>query len=389
VTKLVAALHTLFLLAACSGPARLDSANGRAYELSLAYVGGRPAVAWYGGSTPHQALFIRYASNAGKPANQVLQLTDGARDAYEPSLQDIDGDALVAWYEQAVEPGTGTKRQSALLARFDAQGRQRWRMQLSSGETNGRIPVVRVRDGLVHVAWIEQRNDTDVMLRVASLDANGQWLQGPRDAARVGGNTWNLNAAIGADGSFHVLYDSGQGGTAKELHWLRVHDGQVDDRRISTDDGIESAYPDIALDGARAAITWFDARHGNAEVYLRCVRLDAAGAPPANLQLDDGAARRVTRSPGDSIGAYVAWNDGHIELAWTEINGDRRRLLLRRFDGDCKPKAAAQQIGGRYGAAGIASLASSQFGFALAWDEQRRDSSSLVLLRAWLVRAAK
>lgn len=381
--KLAAALHTLFLLAACAAPARLDSSKGQAYELSLAYVGGRPAVAWYGGGTPHQALFMRYASNAGRPASGVLQLTDGARDAYEPSLQDIDGDALVAWYEQAVEPGARTKRQFALLARFDAQGRRRWQQQLSSDETNGRIPVVRVRDEVIHVAWIEQRDDGDAILRVASLDASGQWLQRPRDAARGDGNTWNLNAAVGADGSFHVLYDSGQGGMARELHWLHVHDGQIDERRVSTDDGKESVYPDIALDGARAAITWFDARHGHTEIYLRCVRLDAAGAPPADLRLDDRAARRVTHNPGDSVGAYVTWHDGNIELAWTEISGDRRRLMLQRFDGDCRPTAATRQIGGRQGAAGIASLASSTAGFALAWDEQRRDSSSLVLLRTW------
>jgi hypothetical protein len=392
VKKLLGALLTAFLLTGCVAPAQLNS-EGRVYEVSLAYIGGRPALAWHGGALQHEALFMRYASATGRPQGPVLRLTDATRDAYEASLQDVGGDALVAWYEQEGDSRSGgVRRQVALLSRFDANGRPRWQRQLSANDVKGRLPVVRVRGDVIHVAWIEERDGADSTIRVAGLNAAGEWLQQPIDAALAGRDTWNLNAAVGADGTFHVLYDSSKDSTAKELHWLRVQHGRIEDRRVSTDDGRESAYPDIALEGTRAAITWFDSRDGNEEVYLRCVQLDASGAAPANLRLDDDA-HRITHTPDDSIGAYVAWHEGGIELAWTQVHGERRRLMLQRFDRDCRAVGEARQLAGARGAAGIASLASSNTGFAVAWDEQRHDTRTLhghsrritfvALLRTW------
>lgn len=394
VALLTASLTTGCVLTGCAAPAQLNSA-GEAYEVSLAYIGRRPAVAWYGGTMQRQALFMRFASAAGKPWGPVLQLTDATRDAYEPSLQDVGGDALVAWYEQERDSRSGgVSRQVALLSRFDANGKPRWRRQLSADDARGRIPVVRVRGDVIHAAWVEQRDGVEPVVRVASLNAEGEWLQRPTDAAPVGSDTWNLNAAIAAGGSFHVLYDSSKGSKAKELHWLRVHDGRVEDRRISADDGSESTYPDIALDGAHAAITWLDSRDGNQEVHLRCIQLDASAALPANWRVDDGEAHRITRTPGDSIGAYVTWHDGGLELAWTEVSGEQRHLMLQRFDRDCHALGEAAELAGAQGAAGIPSVASSKAGFAVAWDEQRSDDTrvadghsrkinSVARLRTW------
>jgi len=382
VAKLPGTLFALILLSACGAPVQLSLDETRAFEVSLAYIGDEPAVAWYGGNLRHEALFMRYADAAGKPRGPVLQLTDATRDAYEPSLQEIDGDALVGWYEQQGDTRSGgVRRQVALLARFDHGGKQRWQRQLSADDARGRIPVVRVRGDIIHVAWVEQRASADPMIRVASLDAAGQWLQMPRDAAVVDDNTWNLNAAIGPDGAFHVLYDSASRGEARELHWLQERGGRMQEQRLSSDDGRDSAYPDIALDGTRVAIAWFDARDGNPEIYLRCTQLDESGAPPANLRLDEGATR-ITHTPGDSLGAYVLWHAGEIQLAWTEVDGERRRLLRQRFDRNCHALGDAKELAGGRGAVGIASLASSKAAVALAWDE-RRGGSSVVLLRAW------
>ncbi len=210
----------------------------------------------------------------------------------------------------------------------------------------------------------------------------------------MGSNTWNLNATIGADGAFHVLYDAQAGTAANELHWLQVRGERIEDQLISADDGKDSAYPDISLHGSRVAVTWFDARDGNEEIYLRCTDLDASGAPPSDLRLDDGAVR-VSRTPGASIGAYLIWHGDTLELAWTEISGEQKTLLLQHFDRQCNAKEGPQQVAGSRGAAGIPSLAVSPAGFAVAWDEQRRNAStralhghsrrisSVVRLRTW------
>ena len=387
-------LSVLAAFAALSGcAATFGPEHDRAYEVSAAWIGGRPAVAWYGGRQAHEAIFLGFADSRGHPAGPALPLTDASRDAFEPSLQELDGDALVAWYEQEPATPSAVPAQVAWLGRFDASGRRLWQRRLSGPESSGRIPVVRVSAGIIHAAWLEQRGADLPQLRVATLDAKGAWLQAPRDATAAGRNTWNLNAAAGPDGAFHVLFDAESGTRAKELHWLRVSGDQARDQRVSQDDGRDSAYPDIALDGSRFAATWFDSRDGNSEVYLRCGQLDASGAPAASLLLDDGAELRVTHTPADSTGAYVAWHDGHVELAWTEGEGARRALWRQRFDRDCRPIGQARRVDGQGAAAGIASLAASASGLVLAWNGQRGDPAapgghgrrptSVVLLKVW------
>jgi hypothetical protein len=384
-TKALGTVAALVMLAACANATRLSPEDDRAYEVSAAWIGGAPAVAWYGGRLSHEAVYLRFTDPRGRPVASPLQLTDASRDAFEPSLQELDGHALVAWYEQAAGPPGTTRRQWSLLARFDLAGRRIWQRQLSSDEASGRIPVVRVAGGIIHVAWLEQRGEALPVLRAATLDGAGNWLSAPRDVLTVGRTTWNLNATVGPDGSFHVVLDSGPGSRANELHWLRMQGEEATGMRISRDDGSDSSYPDIAIHDATAAITWFDSRDGNPEVYLRCIPLAGDGAPPSNLRLDD-AALRVTRTATESIGAYLAWRDDVIELAWTEGSGKRRELWHQRFDRECRPRTAARRVAGRAGQAGIASLASSPAGFALAWNAQRGSgptSSSVVLLKVW------
>ncbi len=82
--------------------------------------------------------------------------------------------------------------------------------------------------------------------------------------------------------------------------------------RLTDDDGVASKYPDLAFGPDAAAVTWFDERDGNEEVYL-------AVAPfPQLRNRFEANARRVTPTVGASIGAYVAWNGGRVGLVWSD-----------------------------------------------------------------------
>src|SRR5690606_30547671 len=89
-------------------------------------------------------------------------------------------------------------------------------------------------------------------------------------------------------------------------------DGSTRLARISTDDGFASKYPDLALGEHGAALTWFDERDGNREIYLTVGALEAlrGGA--------EARAQRITTTPGRSIGAYLDWNGSRIGLAWSD-----------------------------------------------------------------------
>jgi hypothetical protein len=372
----------LLILAALGGCATwIDPGDDRAFEVSAAWIKGRAAVAWYGGHLAHEAVFLRFADTRGRPQGLPLLLTDATRDAFEPSLQELDGDALVAWYEQAPAGQGDPPPQVALLARFDAEGRRVWQRQLSADDSRGRIPVVRVAGTVIHAAWIEQRNDQLPVLRVARLDGQGNWLGAPRDAVRASNNTWNLNAAVDANGALHVVFDSDSPGRAKELQWVIARPSGIE-HVLSPDDGRNSVFPDIALDGSRYAITWVDSRDGNDEVYLRCDELGDSGAPGNGLASMDARTRRVTRTATQSMGAYAAWHEKGLELAWIEVHGERRELWRQSFDRDCRPRSVPARVQTAGWQAGIASLASSPAGLALAWNGMR-GPVSVVRLKVW------
>lgn len=108
--------------------------------------------------------------------------------------------------------------------------------------------------------------------------------------------------------------------------------------RLSADDGSDSKYPDLAFSGDRAALTWFDVRDGNEEVYLLV-------APVADLKEGmERRAGRVTSTPGESIGAYLAWNGSHLGLAWChDTDGGQHEIYFQRLDaaGEGGRRAAA------------------------------------------------
>ena len=353
----------------------------RAFEVSAAWIGDRAAVAWYGGHLAHEALFLGWIDARGRTVEPPLQLTDASRDAFEPSLQQLEGDALLAWYEQQPGAAGAPSRQLAWLARVDTEGRVQWRRQLSTDGVRGRIPVVRVAGAVIHAAWLEQRGGELPLLRVASLDAAGNWLRAARDAAPAGLQTWNLNAAVDSHGRFHVVFDSEAGSRARELHWVVADGEELVHRPLRTDDGHASVFPDIAVSGSRYAVSWVDSSDGNDEVYLGCGEFVAGDAPATSLPATLATAHRVTHSASQSMGAYATWHAGEIELAWIESNGTRSQLWRQRFDRDCRPRSTAQRVRAR-GDAGIPSLASSPQGLLLAWNAMR-GPVSVVQLKVW------
>src|SRR5262249_12923219 len=130
-------------------------------------------------------------------------------------------------------------------------------------------------------------------------------------------------------------FDATSGTRADELFLAHVSRTSSDVRRLTADDGKASKYPDIAFSGTRVALTWFDEKDGNQEVYLF--------VSPADDLVEglEGRATRITDTPGDSIGAYVAGNGDRVGLAWCD-NSIRRQheVYVAQFD------AGGKNIGG-------------------------------------------
>lgn len=351
---------TLCLLVSACATARPISPPGiKAFELSLATSGADMMVAWHGGATGHNSIYIQSLDNAGRPRGSPHQITSGERYAYEPDLQLIDSDALIAWYEKDAATGELT----AWLSRVDRNGRSIWLRQLSASGGYARNPVVRIAGTEIIAAWIEAVNGETPSIWVTRFNADGAQQGDNIRAGLASPTTWNLNATIDQSGTFYVTYDAKFGTQNNELRLLALKQHDIRDLALSPDDGFASVYPDIAINQyGLAAITWFDTRDGNEEIYLAIMPLTdlLSGAPLS--------AKRITHTPTSSIGAYLAWNDDCLALAWSDLVETQREIYLQTFVNG-QSRSAIQRLTRTPSQSSIPSIRAHGKGFAIAWNE--------------------
>lgn len=357
-------LGVLASLPACVPAPWVTTPRMLAYDVSLGVEGNALSVAWHGGNDGHDSLWIQPLDANDRATSAPLRLTDGTRDAFEPDLQLLDGDAVVAWYEK--DEGGGLR---AWVGRFDASGKARWREPVSAPGHQGRNTVVRVDDDGLHVAWLESARDAKpvdpVEVRTTILDGSGRRKIEPLVVGAASQDTWNLNAARAPDGTLLIVFDAHTASRAKELHVARVTGNASQVSPLGADDGFDSTYPDIALSRDRVALAWSDARDGNSEIYL-------AVGTMGDLTTDLARhTRRVTQTAGASIGAYLAWNGPRLLLAWCDDTPGQLEVFRQEFDARGQPVTPVEQITRTSTESQVPSVRAAGAGFALAWTERR------------------
>ncbi len=358
----------LLLLAACTGPDlhTISPQVVRAYEVDVSSDDRELAAAWYGERGGHARIYIQPLSAEGKAEGQPLEVTDGEREAYEPDLAFLGEDYVVAWYEKPVGGGW----ESAWLSRIGRNGGERWRRVLPAEGGAGLRPVVRVQADEIHVAWVRTLTDGTADVWYARYDGEGAEARAARVIAPASPDTWNLNAALDGAGRMHVVYDAKTSTRARELRHVIVEGSASSVEALTPDDGYDSLYPDIAIDNDRIALTWFDTRDGNEEVYL------AAGVLSDSLPDRVAQARRVTETTGHSTGAYVAWNHNRLGLAWTDDTGGHADAYVQIFTPGLVPEAPARVLLATHDTASIPAIVPAGACFAIAWNEYATDGGT-------------
>lgn len=357
-TRLLAGLAVL-ILAGSAQPYQISQSGYGAYEASLTVSRSQRAAAWYDTRDGHPEIYFRMLDSDGRAAGPERRITTGSDFAYEPDIAAVSGNFALAWYER--NPTTGRLR--AKLGFVTRDGRLLWVKPLSQPDRDGRNPVVRLAGGEVFCAWLEGAAGQDPEVWAAWFDVAGRSLRAARRIAAAGRTTWNLNAAVDNQDSVWIAFDATVGTQADELFLARV--GKVGDanRRVSADDGFPSKYPDLAFSENRAALTWFDERHGNQEVYLV--------VSPADKVADevDGRARRITNTPGESIGAYLAWNGSQLGLAWCDNTEGQHEVYVEPFDSEGRPLQPPTRLTHTITESLIPAIRPWRNGFALVWNE--------------------
>jgi len=341
---------------------QVSSGGHGAYEASLAASPYGFVTAWYDTRDGNPEIYLRELDASGRPLGPERRLTDDPALSYEADVAVFDDDVIVAWYDRDESGKTG--RLQARLGRWARDGAPQWIHTLSAENRNGRNPLVKVRGDQLFCVWLESDYDQSVVVWAQWWHVSGVPIGAPLRLAPAGVTTWSVNAAVGeADGEAWVVFDAAVATRADELFLVQLTPEHRNVIRLTADDGFVSKYPDIELMGDRAAITWFDERDGNREVYLLVATRDAllAGAPTER--------HRVTRTAGESIGAYVGSNGQRVGLAWSDVIDGQHEIFFQTFDSEGDPLASPLRVTNTSTASLIPAIVGAGPGFALAWNE--------------------
>ena len=354
--RAVAAAALALATCACTAPKQVSDSGFGAYEVSLAPREDGLAIAWYDTRDGNAEIYVRMLDADQHMKGGELRITYTAAQSYEADLATLGAGLAIAWYEMAVDD-----KPTAQLGVFELGGKSVWQRDLGA-RGNTRNPVVRTFGEAVFCAWIEAGDTGAETVRAGWWNADGTVREAPVVLGAAGATTWNLNAAIGNDGTAYVVYDAETTAAPEELFLARLANGNGRVTQLTPADGFASSYPDLAIAGDRAALAWHDERDGNHEVYL-------AVGTVADLDGIFAHAQRVTRTPGESIGAYLAWNGDRLGLAWSDNTVGDYEVYFEPFDAEGHSLAPVRRVTTTQPESLIPAIRPWRDGFAIAWSE--------------------
>lgn len=346
----------LFAAACSARPEQISRSGKGALEAAMTTVRDGFAVGWYDTREGTGDIYIRLLDADGHPAGPERRLTNDPESSYEVSLAQLGDDLAVAWYDQGLDG-----QQIGRLGRWTHDGTNRWVKALGP---NSRNPVVLSAGAAVFCAWIQMEADGHEAVFAGWWEADGRPRSAPIRLGAASKTSWNLNAALDANGMAWVVFDADALTRASEVYIARADGSGADPVRLTTDDGAPSKYPDLAITrGGHAALSWQDDRDGNTEVYL-------VTAPLSELNTEiEKRGHRVTTTPGESIGAYLAWNGDRLGLAWSDKTQGQHELYFESFTADGMPREPARRVTQTATWSLVPAIRPRRDGFALAWTE--------------------
>jgi hypothetical protein len=349
----------LLAVAGCDSATQVSDSGFGAYEVSLAAWQDELAVAWYDTRDGNAEVYVRMLDAAGNELGAESRLTSTTEESFEADIVATANGFVVAWYE-----GTAGGALRAKLGSWDRERRERWTLTLGVPEGESRSPVVRVAGDALMCAWLEKDGD-EIFLWAGWWGLDGTPLAAPARVAAASADTWNLNGAVDGEGRAFVVFEARAETKAQELYLAEIgRDTPTRVTRLSDDDGFNSLYPDIAFSPTgQVAVAWFDERDGNQEVYL------ASGSMEELRTRFGERERRITVTEGHSIGAYLAWNEERIGLAWSDDTSGSFEIYYRPFDASGDALGAQRRLTNNLTDSLIPAIRAWRTGFALAWSE--------------------
>ena len=234
-----------------------------AYESSLTAVADGFAAAWYDTRDGQAEIYLRFLNPDGTPRGPEQRLTHSVEASYEADIVAVGDAVAVVWYDR-----TNLATFEAKLGLWDRDGSQRWVRTLSAPGRNGRIPVIVARGREIFCAWLEDDRGENMEVWADWYDMDGDRVSEPWRLGMASSRTWNLNATLGPDQEPWLVFDAQVETGADEIFLVEAGVGGSEPVGLTLDDGFDSKYPDLAFGEETVALTWWDRKDGNEEIYI-------------------------------------------------------------------------------------------------------------------------
>ena len=330
--------------------------------------GGGYMLAWADTRTGDAEIYLRRLGVDGAPAAGLQQVSALRGSHFQPSLVAAGDGYGVAWH------GTGEGLAIVYLARTDADGAvQGEALDVSGGVANAAHAEVVWNGQEYAVAWTDSRHgDSEVYLR--RIDAAGAPIGAATRVTDVAGAASVPSLVhLGPGGGYAVAYTEQADGVFNGWFQRVGADGLPVGaaQRIST--GPDNANgPRLVRDGDRYAVSWYDTRDDNTEIYL--ARVDANGA-----RIGDNV--RVTDDAHPSVLPSLVRTDTGFGVAWQDRRAGNQEIWFRHTDAQARPIGQPVRLSFDPDSSFGPTLAVSGADFAVAWYDTRHGEGEIYFAR--------
>lgn len=356
-------LLLIIALTSCTTIQQVSHSGFGAYETSLTKRQDGFAVTWYDTRHDFAEIYLRILNAHGKPTGPEIRLTNNKYKSYEPDIEAVENNLLIAWYDK--KPSGEAQ---ANLGLWDKDGNSLWMRPLSTN--NSRNPVIHYDNNEIFAAWLEEDNG-QIHVWSGWWNKDGKVIAPPQQLGAAGKRTWNLNAGIDQHGRGIVVFDALIDTRSDELYLAKVEKMKHELIRLTRDDGFPSKYPDLVLRAEHIALTWFDEQDGNREIYVATGTMS-----DINTNFEDKILR-ISQTPDDSIGAYISMNEDRYGLTWSDTIKDQFEVYFQSLDFNGKPVGKRQRLTYNPSSSLIPAIEPFSDGFGLTWNESKPDPKGI------------
>ncbi len=294
-------------------------------------------VAWQEDRTGRPGIWFNVSKDGGNswlPSD--IQLNHGEADAVAPDIACVGENVYVAWEDER----DGELKNHNIYAAVSTDSGNTFGEEdiLLDGDIEGDAmslgPRVAAAGDDVYVAWFDNANGAYDILVQASHNNGTRWLDTPSRADSDGeGSAYSAWPTIGASADAVIVAWEDSRNEGNDVFASASDDGGEtfgNDQRLDLgDDGgaSNSFEPRIVVDGAMAAVAWYDERNGARDILMNATT-DAGGSWL-------GEAVRVDTDPAgeaESLHPALAAQDGKVFVTWQDARSGGYDIYERVYD---------------------------------------------------------